>query len=417
MILLANIKLSNLIAPSFKGAHNDIKNDIYTHYWFEGGRGSTKSTFVSVEIILGIMKDKEANAVVIRRYGTQLQTSVYEQLLWAIDKLGVDHFWISKKSPLELIYAPTGQRIIFRGADEPRKLKSIKVSKGYIKYVWYEEVDELHGEEEIATINQSLLRGGPTFQVFYSYNPPKSVRSWVNLPHMTREDTRHYHSTYLTVPREWLGDQFLIEAEYLMQANYQRYSHEYLGNVTGTGGEVFDNVKTRPISDEEISEFETYNRGIDWGFAKDPFVYTVNHYDKKHNTLYIFFEYYKVGAKYNAIVDIIKQENKLNKKIIADNEPRSNAELRDRGLRVFKAQKGPDSRDHGFTWLQNLDAIIIDPDRCPNTAREFLNYEFEKDNNGNWRDGFPDADDHTMDATRYSLERYIKGETIKTSKR
>lgn len=408
------VKLNDLIAPSFYQAHVDIKKDKYTHYWFKGGRGSTKSSFISIQIILGMMQDPLANAVAIRKVGLYLYDSVYEQLVWAIDALGVSHLWDPKKSPLVLIYIPTGQKILFRGADKPKKLKSTKVSKGYIKYVWYEEVDEFDGQEEIDIANQSLLRGGSTFQVFYSYNPPKSIRSWVNALQMERKDVIYYHSTYLTVPRAWNGEQFAIEAEYLMITNETRYKHEYLGLVTGTGGAVFANITIRKIKDKEIESFEKINRGLDWGFAQDPLAYVVNYYDSKHKKLYIFFEYYKVGTKFDKLAEVIKSENTLNKRVIADSsEPRSNAEMRDRGIRIYKAKKGKDSREHGCTWLQNLSEIIIDDERCPNTAREFLNYEFEKDANGHWKDGFPDKDDHTIDATRYALEHYIRSDKFK----
>ena len=410
-------RLSNLIAPSFYQAHKDIKRDRYTHYWFKGGRGSTKSSFVSLEIILGMMQDPLANAVAIRKVGLYLYDSVYEQLVWAIDKLGVNHLWHQKKSPMELIYIPTGQRILFRGADKPKKLKSTKVSKGYIKYIWYEEVDEFQGQEEIDVINQSLLRGGETFQVFYSYNPPQSIRSWVNAPQMERKDAIHYHSTYLTVPRVWLGEQFLLEAEHLMVSNYERYKHEYLGVVTGTGGEVFRNLVVREINNTEILGFEKVNRGIDWGYGADPFVYIEDYYDKKTNTLYIFFEYYKPGEKFNSIAEVINKQNPERKIVRADHEPRSNDELKSRGVRVMKAKKGKDSRDHGFLWLQNLDAIVIDPVRCPNATREFSQYELEKDSNGNYRDGYPDGNDHAIDAVRYSLSEQIRGSNFRHSKR
>lgn len=413
---MTTVRLSNLIAPSFREVHNDIKQDKYTHYWLKGGRGSTKSTFVAVEILLGMMKDPEANALVMRKYGTSLRESVFAQMLWAINKLKVTAYWKASVSPMQLVYIPTGQKVLFRGVDDPSKAKSTKVSKGYIKYVWYEEADEFKGQEEIDTINQTLLRGGPTFTVFYTFNPPKSVRSWVNQV-APRLDAIHHHSTYLTVPRDWLGETFLAEAEHLMQVNPERYKHEFLGTVTGTGGEVFSNVTIREITDQEIREFEIINRGIDWGYAADPFVYTENNYDKKKEKLFIFFEYYAVGAKFNRIAEIISKQNKGNKMVTADNEPRSNAELRDRGLRVSKAKKGPDSRDHGFTWLQNLTEIVIDPVRCPNTAREFTSYELEKDNNGNWKPDFPDGNDHTIDATRYSLERYIRGANFIIPKR
>lgn len=408
------VKLNDLIAPSFFQLHLDIKNNKYTHYWIKGGRGSTKSSFVSLQIILGIMKDKHANAVAIRKFSNQLRESVFEQLIWAIDVLNVSAYWSIKRSKLELIYNPTGQRILFKGADEPKKLKSLKISNGYIRFVWYEEVDELQGEEEIRNINQSLLRGGDTFTVFYTYNPPKSVRSWVNSVRKDREDVVFHHSTYLSVPRAWTGEQFAIEAEYLMRTNETRYKHEYLGLVTGTGGAVFANITIRKIKDKEIESFEKINRGLDWGFAQDPLAYVVNYYDSKHKKLYIFFEYYKVGTKFDKLAEVIKTENTLNKRVIADSsEPRSNAEMRDRGIRIYKAKKGKDSREHGCTWLQNLSEIIIDDERCPNTAREFLNYEFEKDANGQWKDGFPDKDDHTIDATRYALEHYIRSDKFK----
>lgn len=389
------VKLSDLIAPSFYGVHRAIKADRYTHYWLKGGRGSTKSSFVAVEIILGMMQNPEASAVAIRKVGLYLRDSVFEQLLWAIDKLGVAHLWRAKVSPMELIYQPTGQRILFRGADKPKKLKSTKVAQGYIRYIWYEEVDEFQGQEEIDVINQTLLRGGPTFTVFYSFNPPKSVQSWTNAI-SARSDATVHHSTYLTVPPAWLGEPFMVEAEHLMQAKPDRYRHEFLGEVTGTGGEVFANLSIVEITDEQIRSFDRLNRGIDWGYATDPFVYTVNYYDAKRKDLYIFHEYYKVGAKFDEIYEAIAAENVQNKRITADNEPRSNAELRDRGLRVTRAKKGPDSREHGFMWLQNLEHIYIDPVRCPNAAREFAEYEYEQDANGNWRADYPDRDDHCL---------------------
>lgn len=181
---MKKIRLSELIAPSFYDLHTDIKNNRFTEYMIKGGRGSTKSSFVSIQIILGMMRDAAegniTNAVAIRKVKDTLKDSVFEQLAWAIEKLGVDHLWHIPQSKLEITYLPTGQKILFRGADKPKKIKSTKVSKGYIKYIWYEELDEFFGPEEIRIINQSLMRGGDKFAVFYTYNPPKSSRSWVN---------------------------------------------------------------------------------------------------------------------------------------------------------------------------------------------------------------------------------------------
>jgi phage terminase large subunit len=404
------IKLTDMISPSFYGLHRGIANEKYTHYWLKGGRGSTKSSFISLEIILGIMAHKGTNAVAIRKVGLYLKDSVFEQLNWAIEKLGVSHLWQVKLSPLEMIYLPTGQKILFRGADKPKKLKSTKVSKGYIRYIWYEEVDEFNGMEEIRTINQSLMRGGAKFDVLYSYNPPKSQRNWVNNEVLEqRGDRIVHHSDYTAVPRAWLGEQFIAEAEHLKQTQPTIYAHEYLGEVTGTGGEVFTNISIRPITDDEIAAFDHVRRGIDWGYGADPFSYGAMHYDSKRKRLYIYYEYYKVGAKFDAIVQAIQEENKINGIITAESaEPRSNDELKDRGLRIQKAVKGQGSVEHGITWLQNLEEIIIDRERCPNTAREFLGYELEKDNNGNWKEGFPDKDNHSIDMVRYALENDMK---------
>jgi PBSX family phage terminase large subunit len=407
---IAKVKLSELIAPSFYEIHNDIKHNRYTHYWLKGGRGSTKSSFVSLEIILGIMKDPNANAVALRKVKETIKDSVFEQLVWAIEKLKVAEYWDIKHNPMELTYIPTGQKILFRGADKPRKIKSIKVSRGYVKYIWYEEVDEFNGMEEIRIINQSLMRGGEQFVVFYTYNPPNRVNAWVNEEILIeRPDRKVHHSTYLTVPREWLGEQFFIEAEHLKKVNEKAYRHEYLGEVTGTGGEVFTNVIARKISDDEIKMFDRIRRGLDFGYAVDPAAYVVCHFDKTRRRLYIFHEVYQVGLSNRKLAELIKQENKGNKLVVADSaEPKSIAELRGYEINIKGAKKGPDSVEYGIKFLQDLEEIIIDPERCPNTLREFINYELEKDNNGNFKAEYPDKNNHSIDAVRYALEDDMK---------
>jgi|SRR5579875_569750 len=398
-------KLSKVIAPSFHSVHKDIKEQKHTHYWLGGGRGSTKSSFVGIEIIFGIMHDPNANAVCLRKVKDTLKDSVFEQLQWAIEVLGVSQYWHESVSPLSLTYIPTGQKIIFRGADKPKKIKSIKFSRGYCKFIWYEEVDEFEGMEEIRMINQSLMRGGEKFVVFYSFNPPKSANNWVNTEvQLTREDRLFHHSNYLTVPREWLGEQFIIEAEHLKKTKPMAYQHEYLGEVTGTGGEVFDNVQIRKITDEEIKGFYNVKRGLDFGYAIDPLSYNVVHYDRKHKRLYIFHELYKVGLSNHAAYQHIKAENKNNDMVLADSaEPKSIHELRQYGLKIRGVKKGPDSIEYGIKFLQSLEAIIIDDVRCPETAREFLTYELDKDANGNFKASYPDKNNHSIDAVRYAL--------------
>ena len=352
------------------------------------------------------MNDENANGAVIRKVGQYLRDSVFEQLLWAIEKLGVSHLWEAKVTTPELIYIPTGQKILFRGADKPRKLKSTKVAKGYIRYIWYEELDEFSGQEEIDAINQSLMRGGAVFCCFYSFNPPREKNNWVNaMCDEPRKDRLVHRSDYRTVPEKWLGPQFIAEAEYLRERNPARYENEYLGIASGTGAEIFPNVTVREITGEEIDSGERYCRGLDWGYGADPFVYVAMIYDKGSRRLLIYHEFYRYGAKYDEIAEAIKSENKYNHTVIAESaEPRSNDELRARGIRIRAAKKGNGSVEFGIRWLQNLDEIIIDPVRCPNTRREFCGYSFTSDGHGGFRGEFPDKDNHSIDAVRYALE-------------
>ena len=400
------IKLTNVIAPSFYDVHWDIHDGLHTHYWLSGGRGSTKSSLVSVEIVIGIMSDPLANAVVLRKVKDTLNESVKDQLIWAIEALGVADFWDMPETKLVLTYKPTGQEIRFRGGDKPKKIKSMKFAKGYTKFVWYEELDEFTSMEEIRMINQSLMRGGSKFTVFYSYNPPKSANNWVNTEaQLTRPDRLTHHSNYLSVPREWLGEQFIVEAEHLKATKPQAYEHEYLGSVTGTGGEVFDNVKIRKISDAEIEEFDNVKRGLDFGYAIDPLAYGTMHYDRKHKRLYIYHELYKVGLSNRSAYEHIAAENKHNDMVKADSaEPKSINELLQYGLRISGVKKGPDSIEWGIRFLQSLESIVIDDMRSPETAREFLTYEYDKDAQGNWKAGYPDKNNHSIDMVRYAME-------------
>lgn len=404
------MKLSKVIAPAFHALYRLIKKGVYTHYVLKGGRGSTKSSFVGLVIILGLLAHPETHAVVMRAVGNTLHDSVYTQLLWAIDVLGLTQYFRCTTSPLKITYLPTGQTIIFRGADDPQKIKSIKAPFGYFRYIWYEEWNQFDGAAETRNINQSLMRGGVKFDVFYTYNPPESINNWVNTEVLIeRPDRIVHHSTYETVPPEWLGPQFLIEAEHLRKVNPTKWRHEYGGEATGTGGEVFKNIVRRKITDEEIAHFDRIHRGLDWGYAVDPFAYIVCHYDKTRRTLYIFYEIYKVELSNRNAAELIKRENTSNSEIVADSaEPKSIADMYEYGLRIIGARKGPDSVKHGIEWLKDLEAIIIDPERCPNTASEFAGYELEQDSNGNFKARYPDRNNHTIDAVRYALEDEIR---------
>ncbi len=401
------IRLSDIIAPQFYEIHCDIMEGRHTHYKLYGGRGSTKSSFASIEIIFGMMQDPNANAACFRKVGNTLAESVFEQLLWAIEQLGVSHLWKVTRSPLRLSYKPTGQRIIFRGCDDPNKSKSIKIRNGYFKFIWFEERAEFDSDDDERKILQSLMRGGDKYVVFYTWNPPKSLNSWVNQDVLkVRDDTVCSHSTYLTVPKGWLGEKFFKEANELKKENRIKYRNEYLGEATGTGGKVFDNVIIREITDAEIAVFDKIKQGLDFGFAADPLAFERTHYNKKQRKLYIFAEVYQVNLKTQKAVEEIKKLNPDNKIITADSEePRSIASFNELGLKVYAAKKGPGSVDFGMAYLSDdIDEIIIDPVRCPNAAREFSSYELERDKNGNFKGSYPDKDNHSIDAVRYALE-------------
>ncbi|WP_409968718.1 PBSX family phage terminase large subunit [Bengtsoniella intestinalis] len=403
------IPLSALIAPSFHPLHRAISKGRYTHHWLSGGRGSTKSSFVSLELIVGMMRDgdagKQTHAVVLRRYAVTLRESVYAQLNWAIYALGVGQLWKAQLSPMSMTYLPTGQKIIFRGADDPMKLKSLKIDAGYFKYAWYEECNEFEGEEKLRTINQSILRGGEDFAFFYSFNPPKSKSNWCNVYVMEQHpQTVCLHTTYRTVPRQWLGEQFFVEAEHLRDTKPNAYDHEYLGLAVGCGEQVFENITLRPIAQEERDSFDQLRHGIDWGYAADPFVFNQCHYDKTRRRLYVLEEVHQVRLSNRQAAEKIAPIAQ-HRPILCDSaEPKSIAELKDYGLRVSGAKKGPDSVSYGIKWLQDLEEIIIDSARCPNTAREFSQYELARDKDGNLMAQFPDKDNHHIDAIRYACQ-------------
>lgn len=400
------IRLSGLIAPGFYEVHRDIREGGHTHYWMKGGRGSGKSSFVSIEVALGLLRDREANAVALRKVAANLKDSVFQQMVWAAQALGVSEDWEAKPSMGEMVRKSTGQKILFRGCDDPRKLKSLKFQKGYAKYIWYEEADEFRGMPELRSLNQSLMRGGEDFRVFYSFNPPKGMRHWANQEmHEARGDRLIHHSTYLDMPEEWLGRQFLAEAAYTKERKPGAYRHEYLGEAGGDDGEVFRNLNIRAISDEEIGGFDRIGRGLDWGYAIDPLHYTVNHYDRTRRRLYIFFELRATGMSNRRLAEEIAKENPEGREVICDSaEPKSIAEMRSLGIRAMGAKKGPDSVSYGIKWLQDLEEIVIDPERCPATAREFSGYAYESDGRGGWMARFPDRENHAIDAVRYSRE-------------
>ena len=397
------VRISELLTPSFQPLHYELRHEQNSDYWLKGGRGSTKSTFVSIQILLGMLRDPDANAVVARRYQNELRDTVYGQFQWSAGKLGMEAELNFQISPMQIVFRKTGQRIVFRGADNPLKLKSINLGRGYIKYAWFEEVDQFSGMEEIRNIIQSLFRGEDKNRVsFFSFNPPKSGRSWVNQEVKTPVPGRRvHHSDYRDVPRSWLGERFIADAEHLRTVNETAYKHEYLGEEVGTGLEIFNNVSLERI---DPSEFDRVRQGLDFGYAVDPLCFVRCHYDKTRRRLYIFGEISGLNIFNRALYEKLEQKGYHREDTIADSaEPKSIDELRSYGMRVRGAKKGPGSVEHGIKFLQELEQIVIDPETCPRAAKEFTNYALDVARGGEVRSRFPDRDNHAIDAVRYAL--------------
>ena len=399
---------ARLIAPTFSPVLFDIEEHKYSEYVFPGGRGSTKSSFCGLNVVDLIMKNEDMHACVLRQVADTLRSSVYQQILWAISALGLDSEFNCTVSPLEITRIKTGQKIYFRGADDPNKIKSIKTAFGYIGVVWFEELDQFAGEEAVRKIEQSVIRGGDIAYKFKSFNPPKSAQNWANkYIKIPREDRLVVESTYLTVPKKWLGKPFLDDAEFLKETNPTAYENEYMGVANGTGGNIFDNVEIRAITDEEIEKFDYIFNGVDWGWYPDLFAFVRVQYVPAQHTLFIWQEYTCNKTKN---IDTAKKLIELgitsNDLITCDSsENKSVEDYRAYGLLARPAEKGPNSREYSYKWLQSLNKIVIDNERCPEAAKEFLDAEYDRDKEGNVISGYPDGNDHMIDAVRYATER------------
>ena len=401
------INLNEIIAPAFYNVFWDILDGKHTYYDLYGGRGSTKSSFVGVMIPFLMMQDAEngimSNAVIFRKVGNTLRESVYEQIAWGIDALGVNELWDTSVSPMQYTYKPTGQKIIFRGLDKAKKTKSIKASKGYFKYLWFEELDEFSGIEEIRTVQQSVLRGGSKFVVFKTFNPPISRSNWANVyVEEPRDDSYRHKSDYRSVPVEWLGQQFLDDAEHLKKTNPRAYEHEYLGLPVGLGTNIFELLEIRTIPDQEIQKYQSIYQGQDWGWYPDPKAFIRVAYVPNQDKVILLDELGGCKIRNTAMADQIKQKGYDDYSISCGvDEEESIIDFRDAGLPARRAIVTPGSRKYTFEWLQ-CRTLVIDPARTPRAYKEIINYEHEVDSNGEVIADYPDGNDHWIDSLRYA---------------
>ncbi|PTJ02735.1 PBSX family phage terminase large subunit [Staphylococcus simulans] len=410
-----NKPISSLLPVHFHDLWKATMSNRYLNIVCKGGRGSGKSSDVS-HILVQLIMRYPMNAVAIRKTDNTLATSVFEQVKWAMEEQGVSSLFKVKMSPLEITYKPRGNKIIFRGAQNPERLKSLKDSKFPFTIAWIEELAEFKTEDEVTTITNSLLRGelsnGLFYKFFFTYNPPKRKQSWVNKKYETSFQphiTFVHHSTYLNNP--YISKQFIQEAESVKERNELRYRWEYMGEAIGSGVVPFNNLQIEKIPDDLYNSFDNIRNAVDFGYATDPLAFVRWHYDKKKRIIYAVDEHYGVQISNREFANWLKKKGYQSDEIYADSaEPKSIAELKqEHSIRRIKGvKKGPDSVEHGEQWLNDLDAIVIDPTRTPNIAREFENIDYETDKDGNVKPRLEDKDNHTIDATRYALERDMR---------
>lgn len=408
------VNLCKLLAPSFHELVDPVLDGKLRELMLTGGRGSTKSSFASMIIPWGMMEDyhvhkQKTHAVVMRKIANTCRNTVYKKIKWGLNQLKVSHKWKCTLNPLQATYLPSGQQILFFGCDEPTKIKSITPEDGYLKYRWYEEYDQFDGIEEIRNLNQSIARGGNCFGL-YSFNPPPNASHWANIDAEDEKPGRlRHHSTYLDVPQEWLGNDFIIDAKDLKKKNKKAYDNEYLGKVTGLGGEIFRNIKSITLTDDDIFLFEKIRQGLDFGFTVDPSAFVKSCYQKNKRSLTPFDELFEYGISTRELSEKVNNKCHPYELIKADSQEKRtiNTMVTEYNVNAYPCEKGPDSVRHGIKFLQDLDVINIDRKRTPNTYREFSTYEYEKNKEGKWIKQYPDKDNHTIDAVRYSLDDII----------
>ena len=413
-----------------QGVHNYCAQGFINH-------NSTKSSFVTMCIVLGMIRDAQyayqrkkmgdkrwisymTHAIVYRKIAADLRISVYNQFIWSIEKLGLTDKFKFSVSPLRITYKATGQMIDFRGLDDPIKSKSIKAPFGFYKYNFFEELNQFDGIEEIRSVRQSIERGGPggehgAFVHLAAFNPPEQIQNWANYQARKIVPGRKvYHSDYRSVPVSWLSEQFFRQAEILRLDNEQKYRHEYLGEATGTGGNIFTNVVDRRITDEEIAQHhDDMLWACDFGLT-DPTVLCGCWYSKMERSLYCAIEVYKSGMLLDEIEKKFREAHFGWNYIMADSaSPQMIMELENRGLPMLPVTKYKDSIKHGLHWLRNLRHIYIDQIRCPNGFRELTLYEFEKLKGTDQFTERPVAgNDHYIDSLRYATMSLAQEATL-----
>lgn len=394
----------------------------YAEYWHckcryrvcKGSRASKKSKTTALWYIVNIMKYPDANLLVVRKTYRTLKDSCYSDLLWAIHKLGVDEYWSYTTNPLEIVYKPTGQKILFRGLDDPLKVTSISVDTGYLVWCWIEEAYEITNENDFNMLDESIRGVVPDYlfkQITLTLNP-WNEKHWIKKRFFDTENDNVLAMTTNYMCNEWLDEADLKLFEDMKKNNPRRYQVAGLGNWGIADGLIYENWREEKIDLDKLRENTNLKSvfGLDFGYTNDPTALFCALIDTDNKKLYVFDEIYEKGLSNKAIYEHIYEKGYVKEQITADSaEPKSIDELRALGLyRIKGAAKGKDSIMNGIQYIQDYE-IIIDP-KCVNFITEISNYTWDEDKFGNKLNKPIDDFSHLMDAMRYGCEKFIRNQ-------
>lgn len=414
-------RLSDIFLPVYWKMH--LPGFSCSRRYLRGGRYSGKSVETARSIITGMLEDptKTKSAIAFRKFGNTLQGSVFNEFVNAIYDLKVESEFEFVYSPLQIRRKGTHQVIQFAMLNQPedfRKIKSIKLIKSYFAYIWFEEADEFTDPKSIRQVLLSLFRNGNKFVVYFTFNTPFSPEHHLNVEWGTRENYYYQHTTVYDLPPEIISEEIWAEINDMKEHRPKEFAHTIMGEPGDPDAIVYPNVYRYTYDPEgEHKYFDNILRGLDFGYAPDPTAYVDMYYDKTHNDIYILNEMYDYRLKSQEIYDRVTKVWHSYGPVTCEIDKRVIDELTDAGLYTIEAKKGPNSRELGTKWFQELNHIYIDPARCPNAWREFTIAEYARDKYGNVTTKLPDGNDHIRDAARYATEDYWNHTNMRVSDR
>ena len=399
------VSLQKIVGRGYREFWNSKKRYVVV----KGSRASKKSKTTALWHVVKLIEYPLANVLVVRKTERTLRDSCYSDLKWAIQRLGLESYFSCTVSPLEITYKPTGQKILFRGMDDPLKLTSISVPQGYICFCWIEEAYEINKESDFDMLDESIrgeLPSGLFKRLTITFNP-WSERHWLKKRFFDKEDDSVLALTTNYLCNEWLDESDKALFERMKANNPRRYQVAGLGNWGIVDGLIFENWKEEQFNIDDIKTNCESIFGLDFGYTNDPTALFCGLLDKVNKKIYVFDEIYEKGLSNAAIYQRVNDKGFSKELITADcAEPKSIDELRGLGLRrITAAKKGKDSIMNGIQFIQDYE-IIIHP-KCVNFLTEISNYTWDKDKFGNAINKPVDDFNHLMDAMRYAIERHI----------